>query len=245
MSILDFLFPKYCVNCRKIGDYLCANCFNFVSFDVHHLCLVCGKAAIGGLTHPGCVGKYAIDGAFCGLVYNQVVKKLIFSFKYKPYVSSLNQTLLELLYEALIQQEPFIQALESKPLVIPIPLSRQRLRQRGYNQTALLAQDLAKKLNLSFVDCLVRTKDTLPQFGLKREERIKNISGAFGIKKSVILGSEATPESKKEADASITIKSAFLVDDVLTTGTTLLEASKILKHAGFSQVWGISLSRDQ
>lgn len=228
MGFLDFIFPKYCVNCRKVGDYICTNCFSFISFDIQMICLACNKNSLDGLTHPGCKSKYAIDGAFCAVAYKGVVKKLIYNFKYKPYLSDLKETLIELFYESIIQQEIFQQALRSVPILVPIPLHAKRLRKRGYNHANLLSQDLSEKLGLKQIEVLKRVRETKSQFGLKLKERKENLKDAFIL------------DSKFNVQGS----NVFLVDDILTTGSTLSEAAKILKKNGVKRVWGLTLARD-
>lgn len=234
MGFLDLLFPKQCVGCKKLGSYICENCFAHISFDTSSICLVCGRPSIDGLTHPRCKSKFAVDGSFCGINYKGVVKKLVYSFKYKPYVTDLKSILVDLFFESLIQKELFAKALEFKPILVPIPLTLNRLKSRGYNQAEILAIGLSEKFSLPVVNVLERVKETKPQFGLKREERIKNIAGAFGVNNLTI-----------KQFSNSTIQSAFLVDDILTTGTTLFEAAKVLKRNGFTKVWGLSLTRDQ
>lgn len=231
MGLLDFLFPKKCVACHKLGDYLCASCFSQISFDVASKCLVCEKPCIDGLTHPKCQGKYAIDGYIAAVAYKRVMKKLLYQFKYQPYLSDLQTVLGDLLYENLIQSEFFIAILKTCPLIVPIPLSNAKLRKRGYNQAELLAKGLGKKFGLEVRNLLKRAKETKPQYGLSREERMENIKGAFQINAKVTL------YNTKE-------KTALLIDDVLTTGSTLKEAAKVLKRNGFEKVWGIVLAQD-
>ncbi|HSA83620.1 MAG TPA: double zinc ribbon domain-containing protein, partial [Patescibacteria group bacterium] len=89
MSFLDFLFPKYCIGCKKMGSYLCSDCFVKISFAETGFCTICQKAAVGGLTHPICKRKLTIEGVFASLVYVGVVKKLVYQFKYKPYLTNL------------------------------------------------------------------------------------------------------------------------------------------------------------
>lgn len=228
MGLLDFLFPKYCVNCRKIGDYICASCFSFIAFDIEMICLVCNKGSIDGLTHPGCRGKYTIDGAFAGVAYKGIVKKLIYNFKYKPYLSDLQKSLVELFYESIIQQEIFQQAYQSSPILVPIPLHGKRLKKRGYNHSKLLAEGLSRNLNLKLLEILQRTKETKSQFGLNLKERKENLKDAFILNTKYLI-----PNTN-----------IFLVDDILTTGSTLLEAGKILKKNGAKKVWGLTLARD-
>ncbi len=232
MGILDVLFPKKCIGCRKVEDYVCPNCFVKISLDVKLLCLVCGENSLNGLTHPGCISKFAIDGAFCGIVYQGIVKKLLYQFKYPPYISQLGETLSELLYESLIQQQSFMHAIQHAAIFVPIPLSSKKRRSRGYNQSRIIADSLSKKLDIPVIDCLIRQKETIPQYGLKREERRENMKGAFGLEKNY--------EAKSKSYGVV-----FLVDDILTSGATLLEAAKVLKRNGCKRVYGICLARDQ
>jgi len=228
VAFLDFIFPKHCVNCRKTGDYVCTNCFSFISFDLSMICLVCNKPSLDGLTHPGCKSRYAIDGAFCAVAYKGIVKKLIYNFKYKPYLTDLRKSLGELFYESIIQQEIFQKVYNSKPVLVPIPLHPKRLRKRGYNHSKLLAEDLGKKLNLQLADVLQRTKETKSQFGLNLKERKENLKNAFILNTSYMLHNTGV----------------FLVDDILTTGSTLSEAAKVCKRNGAKNVWGLTLARD-
>ena len=231
MGLLDLIFPKYCVNCRKSGSYICTNCFSFISFDVLMICLFCNRPTIDGLTHPRCQGKYIIDGAFSALVYKGIVKKLVYNFKYKPYLSDLKSSLVELFYEAIIQNEMFIRTIEQcnneTIVLVPIPLHKSRLRNRGYNHAKILALGLCEKLDLQMTEILERTRATKSQFGLNLKQRKENISGSFVIRPNMPIP-----------------KCVFLVDDILTTGSTLLEATRILKKQGARKVWGLTLARD-
>jgi len=151
-------------------------------------------------------------------------------------VSSLQTVLVELLYEGLIQKEQFIKTIEQYSnetmVLVPVPLYKSKLKRRGYNQAQLLAQGLSKKLNIPTADVLLRVKNTPSQVGLERKKRIENITGAFSV----------IPVSRSSASAGEA--NIFLVDDVLTTGSTLLEAANVLKRNGAKKVWGIALARD-
>jgi len=193
------------------------------------ICLACNKGSIDGLTHPGCKTRYVIDGAFSGVAYKGIVKKLIYNFKYKPYLADLKKSLVELLYESVIQQEIFQRAYKFSPILVPIPLHAKRLRKRGYNHSKLLAEGLSEKLNLKLVEVLRRTKETKSQFGLNLKDRKENLKNAFVIIPNVSI---------------VQYPNVFLVDDILTTGSTLFEAAKILKKNGAKKVWGLTLARD-
>lgn len=229
-NLLDFLFPKRCVNCKKQGSYLCDNCFIYLSFDVKSLCLICNKASYNGLTHPVCKSRSAIDGCFSALPYNKTAQKLIYNFKYKPYLTDLKTVLADLFYDSLIQNENFIKLMASgRWLMVPIPLSNSKLKKRGYNQSEILAKELSKKFNIPVQNALERTRNTKTQVGLSNLQRKENVKRVFEI---------------INRKSSIVNQNIFLVDDIVTTGSTLKEAAKILKKAGAKRVIGLTLARD-
>ncbi|MDR4493765.1 MAG: phosphoribosyltransferase family protein [Nitrospirales bacterium] len=107
-------------------------------------------------------------------------------------------------------------------------LHPQRLREREFNQSALLANPLSQHLGLPLVlGQLIRTRQTVPQTSLTKKERLANLRRAFAV-----------PRSEK-----IRGKTILLVDDVMTTGTTIHECAKTLLHAGSGQVYGLTLAR--
>jgi competence protein ComFC len=231
MGILDLIFPKYCVNCKKYGDFLCVNCFSRLSFDTKNICLLCGKPSYDGLTHPICYRKNGIEGSFTGIVFNSISRKLIYQFKYKPFLSGLAAFLGDLLYESLIQNEEFEGVVEKYDVIlVPVPLNVNKLRKRGYNQAGVLAKELGKKLNMPVLDCLVRIKDTKTQVGLSKKERQENIKDAFQVRDKMV-------EKVKN-------KNILIIDDVLTTGATFSEITRILKDAKVNKVWGVALARE-
>jgi len=232
VDFLNFLFPKYCINCKKLGDYICANCFAFISFDTDGVCAVCDKPSINKLTHPGCKNKYSIDGVFSSILYKGVCKKLIYNFKYKPYLTDLRKILSDLFYEGLIQKQEFYNVIKNfeKLILVPIPLYAGRERARGYNQAEILSMDLGKRLGFKTFNMLKRIKKTSSQVELSKKQRKENIKGAFEINSNL--------ESYARGAG------AFLVDDVFTTGSTLTEAARILKRNGMKNVWALTLARD-
>jgi ComF family protein len=230
MEILNLIFPKKCAVCKKHGSYLCERCFAYLSFDAKSLCLECNNPTFNNLTHPRCRRKQGIDGCFSALSYNKTVQKLIFNFKYKPYLTDLKTVLSDLFYESIIQNEQFMKLIANgKWLIVPIPLSNAKMRKRGYNQAEILAKELSKKFKVPVQDLLVRTRETKTQVGLTNLQRKLNVQNAFRLE---------TGSLKLET------RNALLVDDVVTTGSTLLEASKVLKRGGVGKVFGLTLARD-
>ncbi len=226
MDLLAVFFPKKCINCKKFGEYLCSNCFVLLDFDVTFICGVCGRQAVSGLTHPPCRNRYTIDGIFASLVYKGLTKKLVYQFKFAPYLHTLSSLLVDLLYEGLIQQEVFIKKCIADSLFVPIPLHGRRQRERGYNQALILSQGLSKKLSITTQEALVRVKATPSQVGKTQLERRQNIKGIFACKNRQLVQG----------------KTVFLVDDVVTSGATLNEAAGVLKRAGAKSVYGVALA---
>ena len=226
--MLDFIFPKRCISCKRIGSYICADCFVRISFASAPFCLACNKPSVDGLTHPGCRARYLIDGCFSSLSYTGVTRKLMYTYKFQPYLSDLSDILGELFYEGLIQSETFYKVFDKNSIFVPIPLHKARQRKRGYDQVVLLSNYLSKKLSARTVQLLERVKKTHSQYGLLREARMENVKDAFAIKSPAHLH-----------DRSATI---FLVDDVVTSGATFLSAARTLKKAGYRSVYGIALA---
>jgi ComF family protein len=116
-------------------------------------------------------------------------------------------------------------------LIIPLPLHAERERERGYNQATLLARRLSTRLRVPMrADLLIRHRSTPPQVGLRWGERRANVAGAFAL---------AGPH----AAAQLAGKRILLIDDVVTTGSTLDAAAEALLAAGPASVWGLAIAR--
>lgn len=161
---------------------------------------------------------------FSSLVYTRPIKKLVYEFKYKPYVSDLKDYLAQLFIEGIIQEEAFMRSLSKDTLLVPIPLHPSKLHQRGFNHAELLTKSLAVYFKLPMEDVLIRQKKTVSQFGLTRDERKENLKDAFRLEKRVV------------------IPTVVLVDDIVTSGTTFSEAAHVLKRSGVRKVYGLALA---
>jgi ComF family protein len=123
--------------------------------------------------------------------------------------------------------------LDKKPdfsnfVLVPVPLSKKKLKWRGFNQAEEIAKELANFLKIPLIsDCLIKTKETKDQVELSEKERKENVKGAFYIK-------------NKEKIAG---KNVLLVDDVFTTGATMEEAAKVLKEAGSEKIVGVVVAK--
>ncbi|MDP3955030.1 MAG: ComF family protein [bacterium] len=230
MSILDLFFPRKCLGCGREGSYFCSQCLNLVSLDRENICPVCERPSIDGATHPRCFGRTTLDGLATVFAYKGLISKAITKLKYR-FVSDLASDLAELVVSFYGENKTFSRyCLEMKPVLVPIPLHPTREKWRGFNQSVLLGQMIAKNLGLGFEPkLLVRVKNTTPQMKLKEKERKENIRGAFRLSPNYQL--------------PITNNSILLFDDVWTSGSTLKEAGRVLKEGGSRTVWGLTLAR--
>ena len=220
---LDFLFPKWCVGCRQRGDFICQDCRNSIARINEPLCPRCGRPQISDILCPGCVSwSAAINGIRAPFRFDGVIRQAVYDLKYHN-IRALAEPLACLINDYLM----------ANPLpgevLVPVPLHRRRLRERGYNQSGLLARELGKLTNLPVVDdCLVRQKHTSPQARTAAvAERQSNVDGAFICSGSDVYG-----------------KTVLLIDDVATSGATLNAGAIALKAAGASSVWGLALARE-
>lgn len=210
--ILDLLFPKFCLNCKREGKYLCEDCQAILEISGLHRSLPLGKN---------------LNDLYWAVEYkNPLVKKLIQSFKYEPFVKELSKSLASLIINhfSLLENQP-----EFKDFIlIPIPLEKRKLRWRGFNQAEEIAKELAKFLNLSVINnVLIKTKETLPQVELDEEKRKENVKGVFSVKNKEIIKN----------------KKILLIDDVYTTGATMEEGADTLKKSGAKEVIGVVVAR--
>jgi len=158
-----------------------------------------------------------------------LTRRLIYQFKYEPYVKGLAKPLADILLEHIARTGNATQEVWQNSILVPVPLQKAKLKARGYNQALELAKELGHSLHvLTVSDALIKIKKTKPQMQLNAKERADNLAGAFAIK---------NPEAVQG-------KKVFLVDDVYTTGSTMEECARVLKQAGAKQVWGIAIARE-
>lgn len=161
MNLLDFIFPKTCLECGKNGKYLCDSCVDKV---------------LNGTFGTNNLSAYRNN--FAVFKYRGVIRKAIISLKYK-FAYDIADELVSRLANSLITNKFFA---NKKFVLIPIPLYWRRENFRGFNQSEILGKKIAEKMNWKFIpDLLVRNKNTKPQVGLKGFARHQNLSGVFSI----------------------------------------------------------------
>ena len=225
LTFLDLLFPKRCVSCGALGKYICDRCFSKIDFVEKPICPICQRQAIGGKTHPKCAGRFRLDGLIVACRYKSPIKLAIQKVKYK-WVYDIENILVDFLASQIWKFD-----FPQNSILVPVPLSKNRKNWRGFNQAEILAKTLSRKFNHPFKDILLRVIETKTQVGLTREERRENVIEAFALDYKV---------GKKH----IAGQNFILVDDVYTSGATMMEAAKILKHAGAKDVWAMAVALD-
>ncbi len=235
-KILDILYPRFCYVCKKPLNetqnfYLCFSCWRKIPLIRHEACLQCGMPVGKGIeTTKVCLvcqkEKFAFSQARCAGEYNDSLRELLLSFKFHG-ITQLRFPLGALLYWK-IKNTPFPQ----KPqIIVPVPMSYSSQIQRGYNQAVLLAENLSHRLKIPcFPHLLEKIKTTKPQSELQRQERKKNLVSCFRIEGDYY---------KKQCKDKIVL----LVDDILTTGNTASECSKVLTQAGAQKVYVATVAR--
>ncbi len=216
-EVLETLFPQNltCELCGKEvfkGEKLCQDCVRRVTFNDKNTCSVCGRMT---QTDGVCLEckKYApaYDRAVSAIVYDDGGLQLILKFKNGG--AYLKEYFADLLAEKC--------ACLGADMICYIPMTARAVRARGYNQAELLARALAERLNLPVLgQALKKTRETEEQKSLTRAERHNNLKGCFSADRNTVSG-----------------RKVLLVDDVMTTGATLEEASVRLKKKGAKAVF--------
>ncbi|MDO8568047.1 MAG: ComF family protein [Dehalococcoidales bacterium] len=220
---LDFLFPKWCVGCGRGGDFICRSCRQKLSPILPPVCPKCGRSQINGVVCPDCVRWQAhVDGIRSPFKFDGVMRKAIHELKYRN-LRALAGPLAGMLFDYL-RANPI-----PADVLVPVPLHRKRLRERGYNQSSLLASELGRLTGLALAeDCLARLHYALPQARTPGViGRRANVAGAFSCRHDGLSG-----------------KKVILIDDVSTTGATFDACAAALKEAGAISVWGLALARE-
>lgn len=227
--LLDILFPKFCFGCGKEGTFLCPDCQSCIEMLEDVFCFCDNPKRLPEAGKCSSCRTKKLDGLFFAVSYqNKLVRKMIQEFKYEPFIKDLAEPLANLIINHIFLLREG-NRFEEGDVLIPIPLTRKKIKNRGYNQSEETAKGLSKELKIPVItDCLIKMKETLPQMELSKEKRKENVKGVFEVKN----------------EEEIKGKKILLVDDVYTTGAAMEECAKILKQAGAKEVWGVTIARE-
>ncbi len=220
-SLLDLLYPKLCITCDRqlkvVENQICTNCLMELPYTDTH------KVGLMALENKF-IGRVEITKIFSFVRFSKKsgVQKLLHALKYKD-----NEKIgfdVGVYYGKLIEKEINEYNLD---FFIPVPIHPKKLKIRGYNQAEVFAKGLTKSLEIETKsNILQKTKETVSQTKENKQERFENIKGSFQIKD----------------EKAVKGKNVGVVDDVLTTGATLEEIAQILKKAGVSKVFIITIA---
>ncbi|MGA0846047.1 MAG: ComF family protein [Luteolibacter sp.] len=233
----DLLYPCHCALCStslKHGKSLCDECFNELPRLHAPFCEPCGEPFPGQIDRsfscPNCHGiRFHFDFARPALVRDDLVLQLVHRLKYAREIH-LAASLGHLAALAFDDPRLAVALNESWPL-IPVPLHPSRLRKRHFNQAAEIARALSRHSGSPVLQAIRRTRNTSSQTRLSRKQRMQNLRGAFHITRS---GRHASANG---------LPGAILIDDVLTTGSTVNECARVLRDAGVRKIAVITLMR--
>jgi competence protein ComFC len=227
MFLEDLLFPKFCLGCNYLGCYICPKCAKQLKLYDRQRCLYCNKESYLGLTHPSCIRKLNIDGLISILHYNNFLKRIIKNIKYRL-ATEVFRELTQNIKPAYLEELYILKKIIPDAYIQPIPLSEKKKKARGFNQAEIIGKYFQGFLGFEMTDFLIRTQDRNPQAQMdSAEKRYLNVKGVFALKPKSIIAN----------------KRFLLIDDVVTTGSTVREAARIFKNAGADKVFVLALVR--
>jgi ComF family protein len=215
MQLLDVVLPPACGGCGRYGNLLCEVCLASLrpaSNELHRFLATDGGVVIGE----------KLELARAAFVYEGPMRRALSRLKYGGAAR-----LARPLAESAALMLPGLLALGDVAALVPVPVHADRLRQRGYNQAALIADRLARAVGIPLLEVLVRRRPTTQQHRLDRVARLRNLRGAFAV------ASGRRPPS-----------TVVVVDDILTTAATLESCATVLREAGAERVLGFAIARE-
>ena len=213
-KILDIIYPPVCGVCGRI--------------DKNSLCKKCEiqlrkQAVFGTDDYKEDYNKY-FDEHLYAFMYSGVVRSIILNYKFND-----DSYLYKTFTNFLLKNKNIVENIKSYDIIVPVPLSKKREKERGYNQSLLIAKEISSSINIDIdKTCLKKTKNIVAQSTLNKEKRLKNTIGVYTIKYS----------------KNIQNKKVLIVDDIYTTGSTVNECSKILKQAGAKNIGILTIAKD-
>ena len=228
-SFINLVYPLKCQICNTAlhhnnTDSICLDCRHDIKINLPPFCIKCGRPLQNNT--DSCKHKHQnlsnINRAWIACSYEGIVRTLIHRLKY-------NNKLVLINFVASICcnfAEKFID-LNEIDYIIYVPLDRQKKMQRDFNQSELIAKKIAKHFGIKVLDqTLLKIRATKSQVEIDGHERLSNLTGAFKVKKNDIVKD----------------KKVLIIDDVLTTGSTLNECAYCLKQAGAHSVYAFTLA---
>lgn len=209
-TLLQLCFPPACVRCGKLGKhYLCPQCLQILQPSPHIQ------------TYPS---HHPFHQHIYLFRYQGALRELFLSYKFHQ-----QSHIYHAFVEILIKNEKIYRNLKNYDIIVAVPISKQRKKERGYNQSALIARKIAKQVGIRYAPhVLCKIKHNLPQHNLEKKQRKENVKNAY----------------KLQYPQTIQGKKVLLIDDIYTTGNTVKECSRVLQQAGVKQVSVLTIAKD-
>ncbi len=213
INIIDMLFPQVCGICGKLNkEGLCNKCK--INLE---------KLAENGIVNQSLEGMY-FDELIYIFKYEGLIRKFILDYKFheKPYMYIS-------IVAFILKNKIIYEKMQNYDTIIPVPISKKRMKERGYNQSLLIAKKISQSLKIPLqTNCLFKTKNIIEQSKLNKEQRKENIQHVYELKNGEILYN----------------KRILLIDDIYTTGSTVNECSKILQQGMPKKIDVLVLAKD-
>lgn len=198
--MLDILFPPYCLNCNKYGEYLCNTCRKLLKSNLPE-CYMCRKISNGYVTHKEC-NIHNISKFFIGWEYSTISKRILSNYKYR-YAFELSKIIGDMLIDRL-DRTGFSKNISPNSILIPMPIHSSHSKERGFNQVSLIAKHLSIYYKCEYNDTIVQRVKGREYQSKKRIKERKEIDSSY-FQMNDILGG----------------RDIIILDDVISTGNTI------------------------
>ena len=222
-EVTEFLFPGTCIGCGKFGDFICIVCSRKLPRLLPPVCQRCGKPEPSAHLCTECWKKrHGIDGIRSVYIFEGLIRTAVYELKYYN-LRSISGILGKYMADYYRQYNLF------GDYLVPVPLHAKRYRQRGYNQSELLAARLSELTGVPLLaNAVMRVVDNVPQARTSTiDQRRTNVEGVFQCENGLVDGKEI-----------------IIIDDVCTSGATLEACADALKRAGARRTFGFTLARE-
>jgi ComF family protein len=218
---IDFVYPPKCAVCGRSGISLCADCYSKIAEISKPFCKICGRRILSSGICEDCTNDPPpFQSARSWAFYVDPLRAALLTLKYKNNIGLAQILSYQMI--TIIRQNKW-----DFDCIVPVPLCRSHMKERGYNQSEMLAYPISFSLGIPLIrDAVFRIKETRSQVHLDREERFKNVEDAFFAKVDKLNG-----------------KRVLLVDDIFTTGATLRSCSKAIQNAGSKTIFCITVAQ--
>ena len=237
-DVFSFIFPPVCGICGKIGkSYLCENCAkdlkqsSYYHNEIHNYNCINNKYKYVSKNNSFRQNRKSLENNFYFqehyylFSYTALIREKIIQYKFRE-----QSYLFRMFSEFFVKNEKLCGFLEKYDIIIPVPISKNKMLKRGYNQSMLIAKEIAKRTQKVQLEhkVLIKQIENQSQSSLNRKQRLENVKNVYKI----------------QNEQKIKEKNILLFDDIFTTGATVNECAKTLKQAGTNKIGILTIAKD-